>query len=135
MQLLERDASELTGSGISAEILGQSLADLLQQAARSDWLRPLRLPALDVEVHRRRGFITCPWAPEQDETCPVGRGGRATANEFVIRHHASGRVLSGFELCAHLVRDHGFFGGPGTQFRIEPLDLASILGVQPRKIE
>lgn len=129
VRLLDEDAGKLRDSSITAEVLGQSLADLLQQAARSDWFRPFRHPSLDVEVHRRRGFITCPWAPERDEKCPVGRGGRATANEFLIRHHSSGRALNGFELSAHLIRDHGFFGGPGTPFRIEPLDLALILGI------
>jgi hypothetical protein len=135
VRLLDEDAGKLTGTGITAEVLGQSLADLLQQAARSDWFRPLRHHSLDVEVHRRRGFITCPWAPEQDEKCPVGRGGRATANEFLIRHLSSGRALSGFELSAHLIRDHGFFGGPGTPFRIEPMDLAFLLDIQTRKTE
>jgi hypothetical protein len=123
--LLEDDASRLARQGTTAEALGTRLAELLQSAAGSDWLRPRRHAGYDVELRKRRGFITCPWAEEEFAKCTHGLGARATANEFVIRKVRGSLALSGYELSAHLVRDHGFFGGADTVFRIEPDDLAA----------
>lgn len=128
--ILDQDAQRLRTLGISAETLGQALAQVLAQASDSDWFRPFRHSQLDVEVRRRRGFITCPWAVDETEKCVIGQGGRATANEFVIRNRDTGLVISGFEISAHLIRDHSFFGGPGTAFRLEPPDLAGVLNLR-----
>ncbi len=125
--LLEADATRLAKLGTTAEALGSRLAELLQSAAGSDWFRPRRHADYDVELRKRRGLITCPWADEEYAKCTHGRGARPTANEFVIRR-AGGLAVSGYELSAHLVRDHGFFGGADTVFRIEPDDLAVLFG-------
>jgi len=128
--VLEQDARRLGDLGIRAEALGQALTDVLDQAKDSDWFRAFRLSHLDVEIRRRRGFITCPWAAEETEKCMAGKGGRATANQFLLRHRDSGLVLSGFQISAHLIRDHAFFGGPGTAFRLKPGDLAVVLNLR-----
>jgi hypothetical protein len=125
--ILEADARALAEMNVTAQALGAALGNLLRQASGSDWHDPYRHSRLDVEVRHRRGFITCPWAEDETEKCVVGEGVRPTANEFLIRHRSSGATIAGFEISAHLVRDHGFFGGPGTVFRIEPTELASLL--------
>lgn len=126
--VIAEDAGRLRGLGDDAERLGQAIADALAQATGSDWFRPASGAHVEVELRRRRGFITCPWASEETEKCTVGKGGRASANEFLLRDRASGLVLPGFEIMAHLIRDHAFFAGPGTPFRIEPEALCRILG-------
>jgi len=123
---LETDATRLAQLGTAAEALGTRLAELLTSAEGSDWFRPRRHADYDVELRKRRGLITCPWAEEEYAKCAHGLGARATANEFVIRRVRSSLALSGYELSAHLIRDHGFFGGAGTVFRIEPDDLAAL---------
>lgn len=126
--VLARDAATLRRLGIEPSRLGRRLEDLLRAGAGSDALLPADVGEYEVEVRRQRGLITCPWAPEEHEACPIG-GGRPTANRFVLRHRGSGRRVEGFELSIHLIRAHGFFGGPGTRFRIEPEDLAGVLGL------
>lgn len=126
--VIAEDARRLRELGCNAEALGQAIADALAHAEDSDWFLPSRGRHLEVELRRRRGFITCPWATEETEKCTVGKGGRATANEFVLRDRDSGVALIGFEISAHLIRDHGFLAGPGTAFRIEPEDLVRMLG-------
>jgi hypothetical protein len=128
-QVLADDAERLARLGVTAEQVGGRLAALLESGAESDWLSPAVRGAYRIELHRRRGFITCPWAPEEFEPCAVGLGARPTANEYLIEHTPSRRRLEGFELSAHLVRDHGFFGGPGSAFRLEPEAMASLLGL------
>jgi hypothetical protein len=129
--VLARDAATVRSLGIETPTLGKRLEDLLRAGAGSDALLSTDVGEYEVEVRRQRGLITCPWAPEEHEPCPISGGGRPTANRFVLRNRGSGRSIEGFELVAHLIRAHGFFGGPGTRFRIEPEDLAVVLGVGP----
>jgi hypothetical protein len=44
-----------------------------------------------------------------------------------VRNSASGLTIAGFVLTAHLIAEHGFFGGSNTRFRVEPLQLAALL--------
>jgi hypothetical protein len=118
--VLAADADLVRRRGLDPEQLGRGLAELLAAGARSDFRRPVRVGTHDVEILRQRGLITCPWAPEEFEACHVGAGGLPTANRFRIKRLPSHARLDGFELSAHLIRDHGFFGGPGTRFRLEP---------------
>jgi hypothetical protein len=127
-ELLAADARRLAGLGVDARTLGTRLGDALAAAAGSDWGRPAAVDGLRVELHRNRGVTTCPWAPGEHESCGRGSGGRgAGANEFSLRSEA-GEQVDGFVLGAHLIAEHGFFGGRRTRFRIEPDQLASALG-------
>ena len=122
------DAETTRRLGLDAQTVGARLGELLDAAADSDVGRPVTVGDRQVELLRARGFLTCPWAPEEFEPCPVGLGGRATANRFTIID-ASGRRLAGYELSAHLIRDHAFFGGPGTRYRLEPAEVAGFVGL------
>ena len=125
--VLARDAETLHRLGDAADELAARLRTLLDAAGESDWARPTRVDSYEVELHRRRGFLTCPWAPEEFAPCPSGPNGRPTANEFVITRRTTGDRLEGFELGIHLIGAHAFFGGPGTPFRIDPELLAALL--------
>jgi len=120
--------AESTGLlGIDPSTLGGRLGELIEAGAGSDVGRPATVEDVRVEVLHQRGFLTCPWAPDEFEPCPVGLGGPATANRFEITGPA-GR-LSGYVLSAHLIRDHAFFGGPGTRYRLEPGAVAQVVGL------
>src|SRR5690349_19462778 len=127
-RILAEDEQKLRTLTSTAAQLGEGLAELLTAAARSDWLRPFRVRKFHVELDRRRGLVTCPLAAEEFAPWTHGGGNRPTANEFVVRNLTSNVQLAGYELSVHLIRDHGFFGGAGTAFRIEPSDLAAVLG-------
>jgi hypothetical protein len=131
-EVLANDARTLAALGVTAEQVGQSLAELLKSGAKSDWFSPLQTEGYKVEIRRRRGFITCPWAPDEFEPCVVGGLSAPTANQFLIRHSGSRLRLEGFELSFHLIRDHAFFGGPGSRFRIEPERAVAVLGLGQR---
>jgi hypothetical protein len=127
--VLDEDARRLSVLGIDSHAIADRLGGLLTAARGSDWSRPIRTDDHEVEIHRVRGFITCPWAPEQFQPCPHGYGGRPTANRFRIVHIPSGSTLEGFELTVHTIGAHGFFGGPGTPFRINPEPVARLLAL------
>ncbi len=123
------DPEALRARGIAAVELGHRLGELLEAGRDSDWFAPAVEGEFMVEVRKRRGILTCPWAPEEYASCGKGDGGkRAGANQFLVRNAASGLTLEGFVLSAHLIAEHEFFGGSNTPFRIEPLQLAALLG-------
>ena len=128
-EVLENDRRTLVALNVTSEQIGLRLAELLEQAGKSDWFWPLRTAEYKVEMRRRRGFITCPWAPDEFEPCVIGHLTRPTANQFVIQHRGVRERLEGFELSVHLIRDHAFFGGPGSRFRIEPERAVAVLGL------
>lgn len=126
---LEQDATTVRAAGTTAAALGGALGELLAAATGSDWSRPVSVGPLKVELVRRRGVSTCPWAAAEHEPCAYGDGGRgAGLNQFHIRDTNSGLELKGFVLTAHLIREHGFFGGVGTVWRIDPAGLVALLG-------
>jgi hypothetical protein len=128
-EVLAEDARTLTALGITAEQVGLRLAELLESGAKSDWFWPFQTGEYGVEIRRRRGLITCPWASDESEPCAIGQGGHPTANQFLIRRSGSRQRLEGYELSVHLIRDHGFFGGPGSVFRVEPKQAVAVLGL------
>lgn len=124
------DAARLAALGVTAAEVGQKLAEVLASGASSDWLRPFKAGPFNVEILRRRGFITCPWALEEFQACAVGHPFAATANQFRIVRRATGQQLDGFVLSSHLIQSHGFFGGPGSRYRIEPQQAVALLGLR-----
>src|SRR5687767_4890993 len=92
-EVLGGDADSLRAMSTDAASIGRRLAELLESGAESDVGRPSRVGDFQVELHRQRGMITCPWAPDEFETCPAGGEGRPTANRFVIAHRSTGERL------------------------------------------
>ena len=127
------DARRLREAGAAAPELGAALAGLLEGAQGTDWSHPVARGELEVELRRRRGVMTCPWATEEYASCGEGDGGkRAGANQFLVRNTTTGAVLEGFALSAHLIAEHAFFGGTVTAFRIEPEELLDLIGGSAR---
>jgi hypothetical protein len=126
--VIAEDAESARVLGLDPGTIGRRLGELLDEGEGSDLGRPAIVGPFQVEIVRGRGFLTCPWAPDEFGPCPVGLGGGAAANRFTIADEA-GRRLDGYELSAHLIRDHGFFGGPGSRYRLEPEALAAFLGL------
>lgn len=73
-----------------------------------------------VRVRDDRGVMPSPWGDGN-----FGKG------EVEMRHLPSGKTFRWNELTLHLVRMHGFYGGHGSEYRLEPNDLIHILGIKP----
>lgn len=123
---IARDLADCTRLGVTPQTIGLRLAELIGAAVESDVGRAVRIDDYDVDVIRQRGLMTCPWAADEFHACPVAPAGWPTANRFRLRRGVD--VIEGFELSAHLIGAHQFFGGVGTRFRIDPRRAAAILG-------
>jgi hypothetical protein len=126
------DVHTLQSLGLNAGALGRRLGELIEAGRDSDWFAPSEAHEFRIELRKRRGIMTCPWAPEEFASCGQGDGGkRAGANHFFVRNATNSQMLEGFVLSAHLIAEHDFFGGIDTPFRIDPDRLAEVLGRIP----
>jgi hypothetical protein len=64
-----------------------------------------------------RGFQPCPWC--YDSTWGYF--------DFLILNRRSGEYITGPGLIVHLIREHQFFEGSGSPYRLEPLKAIRVL--------
>ncbi|HUU43517.1 MAG TPA: hypothetical protein VMX57_07040 [Planctomycetota bacterium] len=111
-EILDTDASTVTGLGTTHRALADALRRALEKArdafgstARVDD----RLTARLLEV---KGRIPCPWGD-----------GSFAKGEVVLTDVPTGERMCFTPLSVHLVAKHGFYNGRGSRWRVEPADV------------
>lgn len=92
------------------------LADRLHffiRSGRQGLGMPVEEEGYRIEVNWQRGMLPCPF----------GEPGLHPKLMAVVTHSASGKTIRYSQLSVHLIRRHGFFGGKGSFFRLEPREL------------
>ena len=123
---IDDDASVLNTLNLTANFIGEKMFLLIYQAKGTDWFKPITTDTHTVEIHHRRGLITCPWALNEYESCNFNNW-MATSDEFKISNTINGTTVTGLVLSIHMIKEHCFFGGGGTKSRLEPHMLADLL--------
>jgi hypothetical protein len=72
----------------------------------------------DVVAYESRGMIPCPWAHPQ---------GLFRKSHFELRDQKNGETLKWTDLSLHLIREHGFYQGRGSPYRLEPRIIKEVL--------
>lgn len=62
------------------------------------------------------------------QDCPWGCAAHSRCN-FMIVNRTTGQSVTGPELMPHLIRTHHFFGGLGSPYRSDPVQLTNVLGL------
>ena len=65
--------------------------------------------------------------------CPFGERGLQHKLVATVSNEKLSRSVCFSQLSVHLIRAHGFFGGKGSPFRIEPEEIVRILDIQPNE--
>jgi hypothetical protein len=73
----------------------------------------------EVRVDSIRGVLPCPWE---------GDGVYGKTNTFV-RNARTGEQLAWTDLTLHMIREHGFYQGRGSRWRVEPAAAKRVLGL------
>ena len=118
--IIEADARALLRLGITREALADRLQFFIEEGKRG--LETLvDLGEYSVETVWRRGMMPCPF------------GERGLHHKIIatVTHKATGRVLRYSQLNVHLIREHGFFEGRGSTFRLDPDVVAGFLDINP----
>lgn len=116
-QIVESDEAELRAAGLSADQLARAMRDL---TAKGLEILGNDVPAdgYKVRVEEYMGQIGCPFKHAVRE---------AKRNTTAV--DPQGRVMTWTDMSIHLIESHGFFQGEGSDYRLEPLELAAFLGL------
>lgn len=115
-RIMAVDRLELVRLGIAPEALGRKLA-ALTAVALSRMGGEIEFGGVKLRAVEARGLIACPFGDE---------GVHAKA---VIYAEKDGKTLLWSALSAHLADVHGFYGGKGSAFRLDPTQTAKLLGL------
>ena len=110
--IIEDDARRLASMGLTVQGVAETLQRFIQLGKEG-----LESPVEDqnhiIEVQWQRGALPCPF----------GEAGLHPKIMATIIDRTTQRKLRFSQLSVHLIRKHGFFGGKGSPFRLDPEDL------------
>jgi len=119
-QILADDAAEVARLGLTNELIAERMAELRDAGYPGLGERVEVPPHFGARVDSERGRLPCPFGD-------IG-GHRKTL--ITVLNEELGRSLSYTDLGIHLIREHGFFEGRGSPFRLEPAELKAILEIR-----
>ena len=116
-EIIEDDANALARTGYTA----RELAERMDYFTKASWDSFQDFALIDgiwqAETEIHRGFLPCPWGHK-------GIHRKAITN---LTNTREGISVCWSSLNIHLIREHGFFEGRGSTFRLEPEVLAKAL--------
>jgi len=115
-EIVRLDGEELARLGETAPGVADFLQGLLDEGKKG-LEGPVVRDGLTLRIRWERGMIPCPFGEP-------GLHPKITATAEDTRF---GRALRFSQLAIHLVRGHGFFGGRGSAYRLEPRDVAGFM--------
>ncbi len=116
-EIIDADAAELERLGKTTEEVAARMDELtdLAKPALGDWVEVGK--NLKVSIDDNRGMIPCPWPHHV----------RCLKRITTATQVDTGKRIRWSELNTHLIKEHGFFEGRGSPFRIEPRQLVEII--------
>lgn len=115
-KIIEDDKAILDDMGITAEDIGKKMRRLTLKGM-DELGDPIVLGNFEVEVIEYMGWAGCPFKDNK-------KSGKRITNITNLR---TGKTMSWTDVGIHLIKDHGFFQGKGSHFRIEPREIAEFL--------
>lgn len=109
-EIIDDDGAEIAKTGRTLEEVAARMKEIADSgaAALGDWVEyGLRLRVM---VDDNRGVIPCPWPHRV----------RCLKRITSVHDTGTGVRLRWSDLNIHLIKEHGFFEGKGSPFRIEP---------------
>ncbi len=116
-QIIESDEAELRAAGLGADELARAMRRLTEKGMESLG-DEVQADGFMVRVEEYMGQIGCPFKHAVRE---------AKRNTTAV--DPRGRVMTWTDMSIHLIERHGFFQGEGSDYRLEPLELAEFLGL------
>ena len=114
--IVHDDMMALSEMGVTRD----DLADRLQyfiDLGKTGLEEPVPQDCYVIQIRWDRGRIVCPFAHP---------GGVYPLIHATLTNTKTGKTMCYSQLSVHLIRKHGFFGGIGSVFRINPADAAEL---------
>jgi hypothetical protein len=116
-QIIDHDAAALEGLGLTLTEAAGKLQEIMESALGGFGDFITLAEGIEVKADSIRGKLPCPFA----------HPGLFRKTVVTLKNTASGEELLYTELGIHLIKEHGFFQGKGSPFRIEPSQVKEIL--------
>lgn len=116
-EIVDTDGAELSKLGFAGQEIAQRMRQVtnIAKAGLGTWVRID--DNLEAKVDEVRGLLVCPWP----------HPGTFLKRITSVRHSRTGATIRWSDLNIHLIGEHGFFEGKGSEFRIEPAELVAIV--------
>lgn len=115
--ILLADAKTLEQAGITKEALADKM-QMLTDLGAEGFGRPTTVDErFDVEVEGYKGKLPCPF---QDNV-------NVEKRQTLVKRLDTGVIIRWTDLSIHMIREHGFFEGHGSIYRLDPVELARFL--------
>jgi len=120
IDILLDDGQSVTALNLNHKILADRM-EYLTEKGREGFGNPILVDGfLEVIVEDSRGTIACPF----------DHIGMYPKENVKVTNINTGESISWSALNIHMIREHGFYEGKGSPFRIEPLDLIRVLEIK-----
>jgi hypothetical protein len=112
-EVIDSDLAKVSKSGFTIEEIGERMQEITNTAiaALGNFVEIDK--KLQARVDEAKGWLVCPWPH------PARFAKRVT----ILRNIETGRTIKWSDLNIHLIAEHAFFEGRGSDFRIEPEEL------------
>lgn len=116
-EVIDADAAELSRLGFTKEQVAERMRQITQVAISGlgTWVQVN--DDLEGKVDEAKGRLICPWPHK----------GQLVKRITVVKVIKTGESIRWSDLNTHLISEHGFFEGKGSNFRIEPRELVRII--------
>jgi hypothetical protein len=116
-EVIDADAAEFAKLGFSKEQLAGRMAEItkLAIAGLGTWVRIDERK--QVCIQEFKGSLVCPWP----------HAGHFAKRITTLKNTRTGETIRWSDLNVHLISRHGFFGGKGSMFRIEPREAVKMI--------
>jgi hypothetical protein len=116
-EIIEADAAELLRLGITAKQIAERMQEItnIAKTALGSWI--LVDDRRRAQVEEARGVLICPW----------GHLRKCDKRVTIVTLIESGETAQWSDLNIHLIAEHGFFEGKGSNYRLDPEKLAKII--------
>ncbi|HUV62939.1 MAG TPA: hypothetical protein VMW24_03520 [Sedimentisphaerales bacterium] len=117
-EIVDADEVKLSKLGFTRKQVAERMRQItnIAKAGLGTWVRIDE--SLEAKIDEARGLLVCPWP----------HPGTFLKRITSIRQTETGASIQWSDLNIHLIGEHGFFEGRGSNFRIEPAELVAIIG-------
>ena len=117
--ILRADAKSLKQTGITQEALADKMQELTDFGMRGLG-RPMPMDScFEIEVEDYMGKLPCPFMDNA----------KVNKRQTRVRRCDTGVIMRWTDLNIHMIREHGFFEGHGSNYRLDPDKLVRFLGM------
>lgn len=117
-EIVDADEVKLSKLGFTRKQVAERMRQItnIAKTGLGTWVRIDE--SLEAKIDEARGLLVCPWP----------HPGTFLKRITSIRQTETGASIQWSDLNIHLIGEHGFFEGRGSNFRIEPAELVAIIG-------